>query len=437
MHLLLMALVFFGVTLDEITILDITEGIWVAPGYLAVEEATIDPVDYNAEPMGVDVRMDGAIRLACLGFFVETDEGEKWRIVMVFKDKVIVVQEDTETREIPLTISGQGAFFSKGGRYVLVHEGIYGSTANELINIDEGASEPFDYGLSDGVTFTWVGDDGTVLTHLTQDRHTGEYGLLSFYDHSELVNTVEGGFAGVSMSRDGSLIICGGYPANDPLADYAAIAFDREGSRLWIFELNPDMHLHPSGVAIAPNGEYVIINGNAGLECYSGAEGELHWRSNGWYSVISPSGEYCLLEWRNYNDADRMANHVPIEEIEWGLISCRQSDLILDSECSPVLNIRGTPQATSDNGNSLLYYRNCNIRPASNHRYCVMDPDGNIFMITPWYSTNTGSHSAGQQNNNSEPTLGAWTAALSRTGMKFLYDDGYSIHVIRIEEAAE
>ncbi len=441
MHFLLMALVVFGVTLNETTILDTTEGEWVAPGYVAVEEATIDPMDYDAEPMGVDGRMDGAIRLACLGFFVETDEGEKWRVVMVFKDKIIVVQKDTETKEIPLSISGQGAFFSKGGRYVLVHEGIYGSIANELINIDEGTSEPFDYGLSDGVTFTWVGDDGTVLTHLTQDRHPGEYGLLSFYNHSELVNTVEGSFAGVSMSQDGSLIICGGYPAIDPLIDYAAIAFDSEGNRLWIFELDIDMHLHPSGVAIAPDGKYVIINGNAGLECYSGTEGIFLWRSNGWRSTISPSGEYCLLGWCSYDYADRMrmgmSNTERETEVEWGLISCRQSNLILDSECSPELSIRGILWAISDSGNNLLAYGNHRTRPASNRRYCVTDSDSNIFMITPWFSTNTGSHSVGEHNTNSEPTFGAGTAALSRTGMKFLYDDGYAIHVIGIEEVAE
>ena len=385
MHLLLMALVVCGLTLNETTILDTTEGEWVAPGYVAIEEATIDPLDYDAELMGTDPNKNGAIRLASLGFFVETEDGEKWRIVMVFKDKIIIEQEDAEIREIPLNISGQGAFFSKGGKYVLVHGGIYDSISSELINLDDGTSEPFDSGLDDGVTFTWIGDNGTVVTFLTCTRRSGDNSLLSFFDHTELIRSVERDFdSGRGMSQDGDLFVSGVGSVETP----ALAAYDGEGNLIWEVEIPSNRRFNDLGISITRDASHIIIPGRGGVSCYSGDSGELVWNYvDSPRTTVSPSGEILFI-----------------------------------------------PMQTSNSGRTLLYRTGDNEAISrALMRYFVINSDNSLLWISPWFNNNTGSFSCGAQNNNSEQYMGDGPLAINATGNRVLYDDGYSIHIIRIE----
>lgn len=430
MYLVLMLLISTGVTTDEPTLINSTEGEWLASGYSIVLETTIDPLDYDGEPMGTNPRMDNAIQLGCLSFFVQTEDGEKWRIVMVFRDKVIVVQEDSETREIPLTISGNGVFFSKGGKYVLVHGGLYNTNANELINIDEGTSEFFDYGLTDGATFTWVGDQGTVLTYLKPGRYSGEGGLLSFYNHSQLVNTIEGVFI-PAMSHDGSLIVCGVYPT-DNIEDFYLTAYNNAGQMLWSRDVPTDMRFMMNGVSMPQDGEFLIIYGpNGGLECYSGGEGELLWSnsSSGGYAPISSSGEYCSFGWES-----PMNRELPPPERRGGTVTCRITDLLIDSDNLQVENFFGGELVVSNDGCCLSIGYGTNSMPKTQIRYYLTDSTSSVLWMSPWFDVETGSHFCGFKNNNIEPNMGDSNAALSSDGRRVVYDDDFIIRIIRIEK---
>ncbi len=160
MHLLLMALI--GITTTQPAILDQTDEEWTAPGYNVIEEVSINPLDYG-EPISWGENCNGpTASIGCQGFFVPTENGEKWRIIMLLKDKIVVLQEGEEAREILLTCSPRGIIYSRNGNYALIvgsvldssREAIYSIEA-EFVDIDYDSSVGFsmqaglDYDLDD------------------------------------------------------------------------------------------------------------------------------------------------------------------------------------------------------------------------------------------------------------------------------------------------
>ena len=397
---------------------------WVAPGYRIAEETAIDPREYGEKPIAISERIPDAWEIACLGFFVPTPEGEKWRVVMVFADKVVVVQEDSDPREIPLTIDAQGAVFSKGGRYILVHEWNTDSLC-QLINLDDGISLPFDYSFSyaGGAPRTWVGDDGSVVAY-----GSAVAGELVFFVGNELQTIVETehAFSAVSQAQDGSLVFCIDYPPrSDPCL--TGLAFDRYGTRLWSRDVSWEMMFQPFGAAIAPDGRYVINSAQDGIECYDGETGELRWKrfSGQSFSSASISASGGITSTSNIYCTPLL---VPDSNV---LISIGKPLLL--SEWSSI-GLR----CVSEDGSHLRFLSGQNrMIPRSHRRYVILSADDSVIYVSDRFSTNVGRLDAGFRNNNSETNMGAGSSALSSDGRTLLFDNMDVIRIVRIEEVRE
>ncbi|MBD3277439.1 MAG: hypothetical protein GF388_03980, partial [Candidatus Aegiribacteria sp.] len=168
MTLILMALV-ATVTVHETTLdlsqIEDIDGTWTAPGYRLIEEAVIDPLDYG-EPL----LLGNDKCIGCNSFFVDTPEGEKWRVVLTFPDKVVKVQEDSEPVEYPIAgeIMPSGVVLSENGRWaiiLLVDENDFPPYYREpyeavMINLDNNIVKQ----LNNIYRALWLGNSGTFVS---------------------------------------------------------------------------------------------------------------------------------------------------------------------------------------------------------------------------------------------------------------------------------
>ena len=78
----------------SVDVLDNTDGEWIAPGYTVSEDILINPFDYvtNIE--------NHPKNIACYAFFVDTEDGEMWRVVIVGSNRMVVLQENRENQMV-------------------------------------------------------------------------------------------------------------------------------------------------------------------------------------------------------------------------------------------------------------------------------------------------------------------------------------------------
>lgn len=284
MHLLVMALISM-VAINEVTIepysLDNTRDEWVAPGYIVLEEAVFDPLDYG-EPLSIGNEQG----IGCYSFFVETPQGEKWRLVMTFPDKVVVLQEDEEPVEYQITGDIYTSVLSECGRWVIVlltddddfpalHIPPYEAV---MIDLNDGATED----LHDIYRVFWVGSDGSFVTF--------DDDSLRFYDsnHNQ-VGMVEN-WAGNTMARPNSYALNGSILVERVKEDsiWLLRAYDNSGNITWESPGN--------GIpAVSANGDYVFVSRQRGFECLDGDTGESIWHvlteyPGGYLVRVSSSG---------------------------------------------------------------------------------------------------------------------------------------------------
>ena len=95
----------------DLTPIDNTDGEWVAPGYEVITELDFDPLEYVD-----DVQ-------AAQAFFMDTDEGEKLRLILVGDNRVLVFDEPWDDyRECSLELFERikGITFSRNGRFIAI-----------------------------------------------------------------------------------------------------------------------------------------------------------------------------------------------------------------------------------------------------------------------------------------------------------------------------
>ncbi len=125
----------------SVDILDNVDGEWIAPGYTISEKILINPYDY------VTVIENDPRNIACQAFFVDTEDGEMWRVIMVGSDKLVILQEDWENpMEVILPFSAYGAIYSRGGHFVIVRDGTADSNLDQAlyVDIDRNTTKHFD-----------------------------------------------------------------------------------------------------------------------------------------------------------------------------------------------------------------------------------------------------------------------------------------------------
>ena len=140
---------------------------WTAPGVEVEELACIDLLAYG-ESMNRPINRYGSTHLACQAFFVEREDGIKWRVDIVYRDKVVVLEQDRELLEFyPGFNDCRYAIFSPNGRYVMVGAETGTEDTPEciytLIDLEEETSirfqRAFDVALE---PVFWVSTDGSV-----------------------------------------------------------------------------------------------------------------------------------------------------------------------------------------------------------------------------------------------------------------------------------
>ena len=125
-----------------LTIADLTDDEWVSPRY-ELERILINPAVWGHDSLA-NYGFVGART-----FFDNTASGERWRVVMAFHKKIIVLAEDSEPIVHILDISTEAVRFSPRGSYLLAFDCIWRSIFSHrggdavLINTENGNSKRF------------------------------------------------------------------------------------------------------------------------------------------------------------------------------------------------------------------------------------------------------------------------------------------------------
>ncbi len=281
--LLTMMVLFSSVTVSEVSldasIFDGVQDEWIAPGYRIAEEMIIDPLDYGVPQ---NDREGNPKIIGFQSFFVQTSEGEKWRIILTYDKKVVVLQEDAELREFEVERSIKYMINSKDGRFVLLRFQEEIQTRQEIAI--EGLNPPKHRSVLINIeTGTQVTGSGIAGIGYLGDNGYGiaSYGdSIRFYDENlNLVKRVFNKIANVSngatsYAADGSLMVTifGESYEGFENGSYSLRAYDQNGKVLWdAFPPNTGRS------AISEDGSLVLIIGINSLMCLDGSDGSLLW----------------------------------------------------------------------------------------------------------------------------------------------------------------
>ena len=421
MHLLLMALV--GITTTQPAILDQTDEEWTAPGYRVIEEVSINPLDYG-EPVSWGENCNGpTASIGCQGFFVPTDEGEKWRIVMLLKDKIVVLQEDEEAREIQLTCSPAGIVYSRNGRYAIVlgevldgiREYIYAVNA-EYFNVYTRYVQTFEHLQNSG----WAGnvivnDDGSIYRWGYLEEN-----ILEYYDPDlNLVSSSELDFPPYGMyshASDGSIIIF--------QRDRYIYALNRECQLLWEMESES---IPTGSPMVTSDGSFILLSTafSGGLECFDGFTGELLWSEmetntvapvpsvygHGWAVTLGNMG----LMFGTDGESRESINYVRYPAETWN---------------------HGVPVAVAENGANLTKatslppcYQNYQLK-----KVIYINCSGTIVWVSENFSVASSPLLIHFNNLNTERELGGGVYSIQSDGQRFIYSDYEYVRILRVDE---
>lgn len=93
---------------------------WTAPGVEIEEIASIDLLEYG-ETLLIPNNRYNTPHLGCKLCFAERNGEILWRVVILYRDKVVMLQQDSDPVEVyPGYNSCRRASFSSDGRYVFV-----------------------------------------------------------------------------------------------------------------------------------------------------------------------------------------------------------------------------------------------------------------------------------------------------------------------------
>lgn len=427
MHLILIALL-STVTVNEVTLdMDLIESIdgqWVAPGYRVAEEIIIDPLDYGIPQLNSS---DEPVRIGFQSFFVDTPDGEKWRIVIAYDREVVVLQEDEEPRRFTVERSIHLVKHSKDGSYVYVRLREEEQTQTEMIL--EGIAPPenrtvlININSGEQITTTgfleasYIASDG-FMVGLNSDS-------LRFYDNNfnqinATYNCIEQmGSTPSAYATDGSLMVRIFMASPDNTLAILR-AYDKYGNVLW--DSDPRNVGWP---AISEHGEYVFVLGQGRLMCLDGSSGDLLWEepleNEGRMFKTCRNGAACSFftdatpaEVRENPDRERVLHVVNISEHNRNISRIAYS----------LGSIGFCPMMINEGGYSLWRAHECTFY------ICEFSNRGELIYA---YG-NTYDHY--QFNNrlwrNSEPYL--WSSSLNSTGMQIIWFDSNVIHIVTLEE---
>jgi hypothetical protein len=262
MHIFILVVsIMAGHSLELLTQIDT---FWSNPDYSINEVENIDPFEY-----GTRLREDRGVHGQLV--FRETEDGSKWRVILVYQGKVVVLDEGESIREIPYTFPAYTATFSNSGRYIVLQaaEPEYDGRNGARIDIETGEMIVFDLKRPGTTARLWtsLADDGSLMT-----RHSHYVAIIE----SDLTNsTVLDGiheYSRIFQSYDGSTFIIVHW-------NCVVDGYNRNGERIWTLDLSESS---TSGRAnnlrtgsMSSDGSMILLAISDGLAFINGRTGEL------------------------------------------------------------------------------------------------------------------------------------------------------------------
>ena len=426
MHVLLLALL-ATVTVNEVTlnteIIENTEDQWIAPGYRIAEELVLDPGEYGTPINTNDIGFQP--------FFVDTPDGEKWRIILVFDGEVVVLQEDTAERRFPIAGDIRYMMNSANGRYVLLglneeqtQDEIawrgYSPPEHRVILLDTATGEQVTTTGFKGVGF--IGNNGFSIS-IKNDA-------IEFYDNElNLLGTTsnfvrEMGGTATGYASDGSLLVrVHTEDYNDP-ESFVLRAYDRFGNILWVTDND-----HYGFPIVTERGEYVCVLQRQKVLYLNGSDGSLLWEHQldaeaiGSSLIPSRTGyAFCFISDIS-NSRVNGINVGCIDEYQYPMmkkISYRSDPIAF---CSPaVINHEGSSLIR------VFFGERPNV-DLSTHMLILLNSDGAL-IFQRMMSTRNSSY--GYIGANLSRILN--TVSINTTGRRLIYWNGNGIHILSIAQ---
>ncbi len=408
-------------TTVSVDILDNAEGEWIAPGYSVTERVLIDPYDY------VTVIENDPRNIACQAFFVDTEQGEKWRVIMVGSDKLVVLQEGWEAPlEVVLPFSAYGAIYSRGGLFVIVRDGIADMNMDQALYVDinRNITKYFDP-TPDG---RWrngmaVSDNGAVTA-------IGKDYILDFDENLALSSIREyedTNFRYRCTSATDEIIVM----ENVYDRPREILAFDWNGNRLW--EVDTGERTVVTQFAVSEDGSLVgasftrngitIIDGNTGrilLERYDCMQAST--------IAFSPDGTHMAIPvplepgGRPYNFViTDTANQFDDNDEIWCTPSRRWYFLFPDFI----------------NNSSYVLFHSQDVECLQITRLCLLDSDGILIWSSGLIRSNERSFYPSGNSFNFDYHLLGYPLALSMTEARVVYQGEDGVNIITVSNEAE
>ena len=437
MQLLIAAII--GITVTQPPLVDQAgDESWTAPGYTVEEIVSINPLDYG-EPIR---RAGDQACISCQMFFVDTDQGEKWRIVIVFRDKVTVLQEDEEQRDIPLTCTPQGAIYSRGGRYMLVQGSLNSQPYDELISIDSGEVTPYLFRQQTGWGgYVFVCDNGSTARSSYGQMFRSDPGRIQIIDsdlnvlmdwEDQTTGTMEGSRnpihlynnGSIGVAADGSLFLRSFSPADERTA--YVTAYDADGDILWESSDCPYMLITSDGeyLLLADGSDIITMDASTGelLQTYTREEGGLN------APTCSPTGHAWAVQLRHGLESGLIWGTDPSRDNDMRVLSyfSEEWDHVNPYRVSELGYVLGTTTALEPSGYQHWF-----------KRFALVSSNGSIVWISTVYDYDSGSFEAHGCNLNHEPELGAIPCAIQTDGIRFAYSDYEMLRVFAVDGGGE
>lgn len=410
----------------DLTPMDNTDGEWVAPGYEVITELDFDPLQYVD-----DVQ-------AAQAFFMDTDDGEKLRLILVGDNRVLVFDEPWNNPmeysiEPPWEIGR--VIFARNGRYLAISaykDSIYndGYFDWELkaykgfrIEITEESilSEQFNSNPGEYFYFYYISNEGMIAG-------SNAIGVVSLYPQGDIDEFLSRDYITQMWNRegcsyDGSLIVLGNIPIGD--GTIGIQGYDWSGNLLWETSIG-DMVL-TEGLNVSPSGEYVLApTRNNGIICFSGANGQKLWETG--------DSRHCSSI-QVSPDGNKWVGSLPAMYFYTGNIG-NSSETTSINAFDIVSTTMNTPVclSVSSCGNSLLWMHDTQNAKLLRMILCKSDQSivwasGEIDILTP--NMRFRFHRA---LNPAAIYFGSSIAATSEDGSRICYTDYESIKVLRFEE---
>ena len=426
--------------IDELSLEDILEGSvsirneWLPTTY-ELSTTVIDIMDLG-QP---ELKRAGLVKARV--FFNESDGSNDWRVVLVYHEKVVVLEEDCEPSVFDLGLQTVNCTFSENGRYVIAFDA-YGyehrgadavfldTETGDRIRFDPSPQREYvdPYLMSTECRIT-VGNSHP-LGHISND---GRYARLDGYplspnpvrfdlfnENMELVHAAFSDSVEIHdytenyMSSDGSRICL--------LARYQdeihLVIMNEEGCVLSIASLAES--ISSMGGTVADEDLSILMSGGSfsGVFIYSGQTGELlhHWHGSGLINRdkrVSPNGSYVsyfLTEDVYGNTFDYIVRSLPSADIPFDIELERESD----SESKWFVRMAVD---LANNGSSLLF-----IVQNSTGRYVLIDKNGLILWLSPV-----------RRFGNAYMDF----CYMSDNGMSVAYSDGYYIYILNLNHVSD